>query len=165
MSIKGYVWVFGADIDTDQIYPGKYLPITDKDEMARHAMEGAEGGEEFIKNVKQGDFLVAGKNFGCGSSREHAAIALKGIGITVIIARSFARIFRRNAVNTGLVLLESDEIGILKQGNMIEVDPLVGTITDSNRTIVIHARTVSILEMQIMEAGGLLSFLKAKYKR
>ncbi|MBN2620264.1 3-isopropylmalate dehydratase [candidate division WOR-3 bacterium] len=163
--MKGRVWVFGDDIDTDQIYPGKYLPITDKNEMACHAMEGAEGGEEFIAHVKQNDLLVAGRNFGCGSSREHAAIALKGIGISVVIAQSFARIFRRNAVNTGLFLLESDEIGLLKKGDMIEVDPVGGTITESENKTVLHAQTVSALEMQIMEAGGLLSFLKTRYNK
>ena len=105
MIIKGKVWCFGDDVDTDQIYPGKYLPITDKQEMALHAMEGAPGGEEFIENVEPGDIIVAGRNFGCGSSREHAIVAIHGIGISLVIARSFARIFHRNAVNTGLPIL------------------------------------------------------------
>lgn len=165
MSITGTVWVFGDDVDTDQIYPGKYLPITDKAAMARHAMEGAEGGEEFIREVRPGDFLVAGKNFGCGSSREHAAVALKGIGIAAVIARSFARIFRRNAVNTGLWILEFDESRLLKNRSVIEIDPRTGTVTDKESKAVLQARTVSVLEMQIMEAGGLLSFLKSERQR
>jgi 3-isopropylmalate/(R)-2-methylmalate dehydratase small subunit len=160
MMIKGRVWVFGDDIDTDQIYPGKYLPLTDKSEMACHAMEGALQGEDFIQQVQTGDVLVAGKNFGCGSSREHAAVALQGIGVSVVVARSFARIFRRNAVNIGLPILQLDDISTLKKGNTIEVDLDTGKIKDLTSNTILQARTVSQLEMQIMDAGGLLSFLK-----
>jgi 3-isopropylmalate/(R)-2-methylmalate dehydratase small subunit len=160
MILKGKIWIFGDDIDTDQIYPGKYLPITDKKEMARHAMEGADGGGEFLEYVQTGDMVVAGKNFGCGSSREHAPVALRGAGISAVIARSFARIFRRNAVNTGLPILELDDIEHLGKGDIIEVDTHTGSIRDSKGKVIGHARTVSDLEMAIMEAGGLLRYLK-----
>jgi len=160
MVIKGKVWLFGEDIDTDQIYPGKYLPITDKEEMARHAMEGAEGGRGFISHVKAGDVLVAGKNFGCGSSREHAVVALKGIGISVVIARSFARIFRRNAVNIGMPILQFDGADNLHQGDVVEIHLATGEVVDVAHNTTYRAKTVSELEMSIMKAGGLLPFLK-----
>ncbi len=160
MILKGRVWIFGHDVDTDQIYPGKYLPITDKAEMARHAMEGTDRGEEFIAAARQGDIIVAGKNFGCGSSREHAAVAIKGIGIPVVIARSFARIFHRNCVNTGLSILLFDEPERLADGDIVEVDTVSGMIHDVTRNETFNARTLSSLEREIMEAGGLLEYLK-----
>jgi 3-isopropylmalate/(R)-2-methylmalate dehydratase small subunit len=160
MSIRGIVWRFGDDIDTDQIYPGKYLPITDKKEMARHAMEGTEGGDEFIKNVKQGDIIVAGKNFGCGSSREHATVAIKGIGVSVVIAKSFARIFRRNAVNTGLAILILKALEHIEQGSELEVNLETGEIKNVTKGVSYKGEPVSSLEMEIMKAGGLLEYLK-----
>jgi 3-isopropylmalate/(R)-2-methylmalate dehydratase small subunit len=160
MTLQGAVWLFGDDIDTDQIYPGKYLPLTDKEEMARHAMEGAEGGIIFIEKVQPGDVLVAGKNFGCGSSREHAVVTLKGIGVSVVIARSFARIFRRNAVNIGLPILQCDTVDTLQNGDRIEVDIDTGSIRNMKTNGVLRAITVSELEKSIMSAGGLLEYLK-----
>ena len=160
MGMQGNVWVFGDDIDTDQIYPGKYLPLTDKQEMARHAMEGVEGGLSFIERVRPGDILVAGKNFGCGSSREHAVVALKGIGVCVVVARSFARIFRRNAVNIGLPILQSDAIDSLQNGDRVEIELDTGIIRNMKSGTEIQAHTVSALEMSIMRAGGLLPYLK-----
>lgn len=160
MIIKGRVWCFGADIDTDQIYPGKYLPITDKQEMARHAMEGAPGGEEFKSNVKQGDIIVAGKNFGCGSSREHATVAIHGIGVSLVIARSFARIFHRNAVNTGLPIIVFDEIEGIKQGDKLEVNIETGKLSNLSQNKVFQGIPITSLEMEIMKAGGLLDYLK-----
>jgi 3-isopropylmalate/(R)-2-methylmalate dehydratase small subunit len=160
MGIQGNVWVFGDDVDTDQIYPGKYLPLTDKAEMARHAMEGAEGGMAFIERVQPGDILVAGKNFGCGSSREHAVVALQGIGVRVVIARSFARIFRRNAVNIGLPILQTDAIERFQDGDCVEIDLDTGTVRNTQSHMEIKAATVSKLEMSIMKAGGLLLYLK-----
>lgn len=159
MKVQGRVWRFGDDIDTDQIYPGKYLPLTDKKEMAQHAMEGAEGGSEFLKTVKTGDILVAGKNFGCGSSREHATVAIKGIGVSVVIAKSFARIFRRNAVNTGLpILVLEDDID---ENDMLDVNTEDGEIIDKTNGRTYRATPVSQLEFEIMKAGGLLNYLKA----
>lgn len=162
MIIKGKVWCFGDDIDTDQIYPGKYLPITDKQEMALHAMEGAPGGEEFIENVEPGDIIVAGKNFGCGSSREHATVAIHGIGVSLVIARSFARIFHRNAVNTGLPILLFDGIGEIKQGDRLEVNIENGRISNLSQNKVYQGIAITPLEMKIMKAGGLLDYLKEK---
>ena len=161
MIIKGRTWKFGDDIDTDQIYPGKYLPLTDKKEMARHAMEGAERGEAFIKNVKSGDVLVAGKNFGCGSSREHAATAIRGVGISVVIAESFARIFHRNCVNTALVALESKHAKEINDGDMLEIDMARGEIKNLTQNRTYKAEPMSPLEMEIMNAGGLLKYLSA----
>jgi 3-isopropylmalate/(R)-2-methylmalate dehydratase small subunit len=160
MIVKGRVWRFGDDVDTDQIYPGKYLPLTDKSEMARHAMEGTDRGEEFIKNVKAGDVIVAGKNFGCGSSREHAPVAITGIGVSVVIAQSFARIFHRNCVNTGLPILLLDDPNRLSDGDMVEVDITKGMIDNKTREEECVARTLSTLELEIMQAGGLFAYLK-----
>lgn len=158
MKVQGRVWRFGDDIDTDQIYPGKYLPLTDKKEMAQHAMEGAEGGSKFLKKMKTGDILVAGRNFGCGSSREHAAVAIKGIGVSVVIAKSFARIFRRNAVNTGLpILVLADDID---ENDLLEVNTANGEITNKTKGKTYKATPVSQLEFKIMKAGGLLNYLK-----
>lgn len=162
MIIKGKVWCFGDDIDTDQIYPGKYLPITDKQEMTLHAMEGAPGGEEFMNNVKPGDIVVAGKNFGCGSSREHAIVAIHGIGVSLVIARSFARIFHRNAVNTGLPIILFDGTGEIKQGDRLEVNIENGRISNLSQNKVYQGIAITPLEMEIMKAGGLLDYLKKK---
>jgi 3-isopropylmalate/(R)-2-methylmalate dehydratase small subunit len=160
MIVQGRVWKFGDDIDTDQIYPGKYLPLTDKSEMARHAMEGTDRGDEFIKNVSRGDMIVAGKNFGCGSSREHAPVAIKGAGVSVVIAESFARIFHRNCVNTGLPILLLENPGRISDGDMLEVDIAQGNIRNKTRNEKLVARTLSSLELEIMHAGGLLAYLK-----
>jgi 3-isopropylmalate/(R)-2-methylmalate dehydratase small subunit len=160
MMFKGRVWKVGDDVDTDQIYPGKYLPITDKSEMARHAMEGTEIGEEFLKHVQQGDIIVAGRNFGCGSSREHAPVAIRGAGVSVVIAESFARIFRRNCVNTGLPILILEGTGVLDSGDLLEIDVTNGTIRNRTKNGELHAKTLSKLEIEIMQAGGLLTYLK-----
>ncbi len=157
---KGRVWKFGDDIDTDQIYPGKYLPLTDKKEMALHAMEGTELGDEFIKNVKDGDIIVAGKNFGCGSSREHAPVAINGAGVSMIIAVSFARIFHRNCVNTGLPILIVESTAGLNKGDTLSVDVMTGKIANETTSESFSAATLSALEQEIMRAGGLLSYLK-----
>ena len=160
MVIKGRAWKFGNDIDTDQIYPGKYLPLTDKNEIAEHAMEGTERGEGFIKNVKPGDLIIAGKNFGCGSSREHAAIAIRGAGISVVIAESFARIFHRNCVNTSMPILELKEVSAISDGDILEVDFDNGEIRNLSKDQRYRAVRLSELEREIMNAGGLLKFLK-----
>jgi 3-isopropylmalate/(R)-2-methylmalate dehydratase small subunit len=160
MMLKGKVWKFGDDIDTDQIYPGKYLPLTDKEEMACHAMEGTEKGAAFLKEVARGDIVVAGENFGCGSSREHAPVAIKGIGISVVIAESFARIFHRNCVNTGLPILVLASTAGLNDGDVLEVDITNGRISNISTGESLQAETLSSLELEIMAAGGLLSYLK-----
>jgi 3-isopropylmalate/(R)-2-methylmalate dehydratase small subunit len=160
MIAKGRAWRFGDDIDTDQIYPGKYLPLTDKAAMASHAMEGTDRGEEFISKVSAGDVIVAGKNFGCGSSREHAPVAIKGSGVSVVIAESFARIFHRNCVNTGLPILILANAEELHDEDRLEVDISTGSIKNETRGIELKARTLSPLELDIMESGGLLEYLK-----
>ncbi len=157
----GRVWLFGDDIDTDQIYPGKYLPLTDKSEMARHAMEGTDRGEEFLRNVKPGDIIVAGKNFGCGSSREHAAIAIKGAGINIVIAESFARIYHRNCINTALPILELKEAKEINQGDILEVNVETGEIRNLTQNKTYRAEPISQLEKDIINAGGLLKYLKS----
>jgi 3-isopropylmalate/(R)-2-methylmalate dehydratase small subunit len=158
--IKGRVWRFGNDIDTDQIYPGKYLPITDKKEMARHAMEGTEIGERFRDSVRDGDIIVAGTNFGCGSSREHATVAIKGCGIAVIIAQSFASIFRRNCVNIGLPILQLNDAAEICDGDIVEVNLENAEIRNVTQNKQYRAMPVSQLEREIMNAGGLLAYLK-----
>lgn len=160
MKVKGHAWKFGDDIDTDQIYPGKYLPLTDKHEMARHAMEGAEGGDNFLKQVKGGDIIVAGKNFGCGSSREHAPIAIKGKGVSLVIAQSFARIFRRNSINIGLPILELDSVDQIQENDLLSIDVATGEVKNITQNKQYDATPVSSLEMEIMNAGGLLQYLK-----
>jgi 3-isopropylmalate/(R)-2-methylmalate dehydratase small subunit len=152
--------LFGDDIDTDQIYPGKYLPLTDKNEMARHAMEGTNRGSEFLMGVKPGDILVAGRNFGCGSSREHAAIAIRGAGISVVVAVSLARIFHRNCVNTALPALESEHAPDIRDGDVLEIDIARGEIKNKTRGTVLKTDPISDLEREIIGTGGLLKYLK-----
>ncbi len=166
MRLKGKVWKFGDDIDTDQIYPGKYLPLTDKEEMAEHAMEGVPGYESFSKMIKKGDLIVGGKNFGCGSSREHAPIAIEYAGIDLIIAKSFARIFYRNCVNIGFPILEAEEKDIddIDDGDELEIDLESGEIKNLTKIKTIKGKALSGLEMEIMNAGGLLEYLKEKEK-
>ena len=119
--IKGRVWKFGDNVDTDAILPARYLIYTDPEELAKYAMTGID--EEFPKKVNKGDIIVAGRNFGCGSSREHAPIGLKALGISLVIAESFARIFYRNAINIGLPLMECKGISKkVDEGDILEVD-------------------------------------------
>lgn len=158
--IRGRVWCFGDDIDTDQIYPGKYLPLTNKSEMAKHAMEGTNRGEEFVKNVKPGDIILAGKNFGCGSSREHAAVAIRGAGVALVIAQSFARIFHRNCINTALPVLELNEANEIGDGDILEVNIGTGAIRNITQNKIYKAEPISELEREILKAGGLLQYLK-----
>jgi len=160
-TFTGRVWKFSDDIDTDQIYPGKYLPLTDKAEMAKHAMEGTDRGEEFLKNVRPGDIIVAGKNFGCGSSREHAAIAIKGAGVSIVIAESFARIFHRNCINTALPILKLKEAKEINQGDILEVNIETGEIKNLTQNKTYRAEPISQLEKEIINAGGLLKYLKS----
>src|SRR3989338_8325122 len=121
MRLKGKAWKFGADIDTDQIIPARYLNTSDPKELAKHCMEDAD--PEFVKKMKPGDIIVADKNFGCGSSREHAPIAIKTAGISCVIAKSFARIFYRNSFNMGLPIVECPEaVDAIKEGDEVEVD-------------------------------------------
>jgi len=160
MKLKGRVWKFGDNIDTDQIFPGAYLTLTDVEEMGKHAMEGVPGKEDFAKRVNKGDIIVAGKNFGCGSSREQAPIAIKGCGISLVIAKSFARIFYRNAVNIGLPIMECKDVDMIDEGDTLEVDLENGEIRDIEKNITLRGSPVTSLEFEIMKAGGLISYLK-----
>jgi len=150
--ISGRIWKLGDNIDTDVIYPGKYLPIIVAEEMALHALEGYD--PQFPKKIQKGDIIVAGKNFGCGSSREQAATCLKTAGITAIIAKSYSRIFFRNAVNQGLPLLTSNLADFVNQGDTITIDFLQGKITHPQGEIQFPPLPDSV--MDILREGGLI---------
>ncbi len=156
---KGKAWKFDDDIDTDQIFPGKYLPLTDKVEMGKVAMSGVEGFEDFSERISKGDILLAGANFGCGSSREHAVVTLEYAGISVVVAKSFARIFYRNAVNLGYPILESDAVDRAGQNDDLEVDADAGVIKNLTTGEVYSCTTLSGLEREISAAGGLIPYL------
>ena len=158
--MKGTAWKFGNDIDTDIIVPGRYLIYTDEERLSQHCMEGLDA--DFNNKCKKGDFIVAGTNFGCGSSREHAPIALKGVGVSAVIAESFARIFYRNATNVGVPLLEAPGITeIIEDGDEIEVDMDEGTITASNGEK-IEFKKLPPFMLEILNQGGLIEYLKNK---
>jgi len=155
MKIKGRVWKFGEDINTDVIIPARYLNTSDPAELAKHCMEDAD--PDFSKKIKPGDIIVAGKNFGCGSSREHAPIALKASGIGCVIAPSFARIFYRNAFNMGLPIFECDEtISTLKEGDEVEVDADTGEIRDLTTGDVFRAQPIPLFMQELISDGGLI---------
>ena len=156
--IKGRAWNYGDDINTDFILPGIYLELTDTVEMGKHAMEGID--PEFTKKVKPGDVMIGGRNFGLGSSREHAPIALKNSGISVVIAEGFARIFYRNAVNLGLPALECPNISKeIKTGDIVEVDLVNGLIFVNNEKE-LEFIPVPEFMMKILNAGGLREYIK-----
>src|SRR5512141_2243277 len=132
MAYKGKAHRFGDDINTDEIIPARYLNTTNKADLARHCMEDAD--KAFAKDVKPGDMIVAGKNFGCGSSREHAPISIKAAGVSCVIAESFARIFFRDCINIGLPIIESREAsGKIKNGDFLEVDTVSGVVKNITR--------------------------------
>ncbi|WP_406671422.1 3-isopropylmalate dehydratase small subunit [Methanolobus sp. ZRKC4] len=149
--IKGKAWVFGNDIDTDVIIPGKYLRTTDMQVFADHAMEGID--PDFSKKVQKGDIIVAGENFGCGSSREQAPLALKHAGVSCVVAKYFARIFFRNAINVGLPLIEVDVE--CQEGDEIEVGLLEGTVKVNGKTLKGNKLPDFLLEM--LTNGGLVA--------
>lgn len=157
--MKGKVWKFGDDIDTDIIIPGRYLILRGEDELAEHAMEGLD--PEFPKKVSKGDVIVAGKNFGCGSSREHAPVALKGAGISVVVAESFARIFYRNAINVGLPLLEAKDISKkVSEGDEVDIDMDKGILKDLNTSEEFEVKGLPEFMLEILNRGGLIPYLK-----
>lgn len=161
--IRGKVWTFGDDIDTDAIIPARYLTTTDMTELAAHCMEDAD--PSFPQKVSPGDLIVAGKNFGCGSSREHAPLAIKGAGISCVIAESFARIFYRNAINIGLPILESGEAAAaLQEGEVVEVDLKNGVIQDSSGRSYTAVPFPPFMQ-EIMAHGGLINYVREKVKQ
>jgi len=161
MLLKGRVWKFGNDVDTDAIIPARYLNTSDPVELAKHVMEDAD--REFSNKVKPGDILVAGKNFGCGSSREHAPIAIKAAGIQAVIAKSFARIFYRNAFNIGLPIFESSEASEkIRAGDEIEVDADQGTIRNRTTDEGYKANPIPSFMQELIAAGGLVEWTRRK---
>jgi 3-isopropylmalate dehydratase small subunit len=163
MTIRGRAWKFGDDIDTDIIIPARYLTTADPAELASHCMEPVS--PDFPKQVRPGDLVVGGKNFGCGSSREHAPIALKGCGVAAVIAPTFARIFYRNAFNVGLPAIESAEAAAsIQQGDEVEVDLTGGTIRNLTRGEVYAFLPIPAFMMELVTAGGLIAWLKNQKK-
>ena len=161
MKYKGAAFKYGRDINTDDIIAAKYLVSWDKAELGRNCMETID--PDFIKRVKPGDFLVAGENFGCGSSREHAPMAIEGAGVSAVIAKSFARIFYRNAMNTGLPLLESEAaVDGISAGDTIEVDTDTGTITNVTTGQTFAAKPYPPFMQELIKAGGLINYIKGR---
>jgi 3-isopropylmalate/(R)-2-methylmalate dehydratase small subunit len=162
--LKGKVHKYGANVDTDAIIPARYLNLSEPAELAEHCMEDIDA--DFLKRVKPRDIMVATTNFGCGSSREHAPLALKASGISCIIAKSFARIFFRNAINIGLPLLESEEApDKIKAGNTVEVDLSTGTIKNLTNDKVFQAKPYPDFMAGIISAGGLIEYTKKRLAR
>lgn len=159
----GKAWKFGDDIDTDLIIPGKYLVFNEPEELAKHAFENIR--KDFSSKVKKGDFIVAGRNFGCGSSREHAVLALKGLGINAVIAKSFARIFFRNAINTGLLVIECSETDKISEGDEIELDLKNGEILNITKGERYKIKQLPEFLLKIVESGGLINYCKTVMRR
>lgn len=158
MEAKGRVFKYGDNVDTDVIIPARYLNTSDPAELAAHCMEDIDA--DFVKNVKQGDIIAAGKNFGCGSSREHAPLVIKTCGVGCVIAKSFARIFYRNAINIGLPILECEEAADdAEQGDMISVDFDNGVITNITKSKTYKAEPFPPFIQNIIKKGGLLASL------
>ncbi len=161
MRFEGTAHRYGRDVDTDVIIPARYLNSSDPKELAKHCMEDLD--VEFVSKARPGDVLVAEENFGCGSSREHAPIAIKEAGISVVIASSFARIFYRNAINTGLPIMESPEaVAAIRDGDRVAVDADSGTITDLTTGDVFTAQPFPPFIRGIIERGGLIAAVKKK---
>jgi 3-isopropylmalate/(R)-2-methylmalate dehydratase small subunit len=164
MIFKGKVWKFGDNIDTDAIIPARYLNTSDPRELATHCMEDAD--PDFIKKMKAGDIILGGENFGCGSSREHAPIAIKAAGISCVIAKSFARIFYRNSFNMGLPIFESKEfVDSIEQGEEITVDSAQGTIitAHSNKSFTINS--IPPFMEKLIADGGLMRHIAGKREK
>ncbi|MHB8172084.1 MAG: 3-isopropylmalate dehydratase small subunit [Thermincolia bacterium] len=164
MEFQGRTWKFGADVDTDAIIPARYLNTSDPAELAKHVMEDAD--PEFPNKVKEGDIIVAEKNFGCGSSREHAPICIKAAGVSCVIAKSFARIFYRNAINIGLPIFESVEAGEkIQEGDVVKVDVNTGLITNVTRNEQYQATPFPAFMQQLINAGGLINYVREKVNK
>ena len=158
MKLSGKAWKFGTDVDTDAIIPARYLNTSDPQELAKHCMEDAD--PEFAQNVSPGDIIVAERNFGCGSSREHAPIAIKAAGVSCVIASSFARIFYRNAFNMGLPILESPKGSAdIVTGDLLEIDLSTGTIVNKSRNLTYTAQPVPVFMQELVAVGGLIPYV------
>lgn len=159
--IRGSIHKFGDNIDTDVIIPARYLTTTDPDELAKHCMETID--PDFVNRVHPGDVIVAGENFGSGSSREHAPIAIKAAGISGVVAKTFARIFYRNAINVGLPIVECPEIvDQTEEGDEVEIDLADGRVANLTRGAEAQAQPFPDFMRQLLESGGLVPYLRAK---
>ena len=161
-NIDGKVWTFGKDIDTDLIIAARYLNTSVPEELAKHVMEDAD--PEFVNNMQIGDVIVAGENFGCGSSREHAPIALKAAGVAAIIAPTFARIFYRNAFNMGLPIFELPQSAEIQEGDEISIDMNAGTITNKSTDKSYAFTPIPAFMQELIDAGGLMNFAQNEIK-
>ena len=161
MKLEGTVFKYGDNVDTDVIIPARYLNSSDPKELASHCMEDID--KEFISKVKSGDIIVAAKNFGCGSSREHAPIAIKAAGVSIVIAETFARIFYRNAINIGLPIMEcSDAAREIQPGDKVEVDLDSGVVTDVTLGKTWKGQAFPPFMQNIISAGGLIPYINSK---
>lgn len=161
---KGRAYKFGNDINTDEIIPARYLNTTDKKDLAKHCMEDAD--KNFAKNVRPGDVIVAGKNFGCGSSREHAPVAIKAAGVSCVIAESFARIFFRNCINIGLPIVESQAASKgIRGGDILNVDTASGLVKNITKKERYRIEKYPPFMQRIIRAGGLMSSISESKKR
>ncbi len=161
MIYQGKAWKFGDDIDTDAIIPARYLNTSDPRELAKHCMEDAD--PEFMQKMQAGDIIVADKNFGCGSSREHAPIAIKAAGISCVVAGTFARIFYRNSFNTGLPILESvDAAEGIKTGDELRIDSATGRIENLTTGKAYQAKPIPPFMQELVDDGGLMAHISKK---
>jgi len=161
VKLIGKAWKFGDDVNTDEIVPARYLNVSDALELASHCMEDID--PDFMKKISKGDIIVADKNFGCGSSREHAPLAIKTAGISCVIAESFARIFYRNSINIGLPILECEEAASkISEGDQIEIDLSSGIITNLTKKETYKAQPFPEFMQKIISAGGLMNYVMTK---
>ncbi|RJP55491.1 MAG: 3-isopropylmalate dehydratase small subunit [Deltaproteobacteria bacterium] len=161
MRFKGRVWKFGSDVDTDAIIPARYLNTSDPEELAKHCMEDAD--LSFAESVKQGDIIFAGKNFGCGSSREHAPIAIKAAGISCVVAKSFARIFYRNSFNMALPIMECPEaVDVAEAGDEVEIDLDRGEIINHTKQKTFSCQPIPPFMQELVQSGGLMGYVTKK---
>ena len=159
--LEGKAFVYGKNVDTDQIYPAPLLTITDADKVGEHAMEGVD--PNFVRECRPGDIIVASTNFGCGSSREHAAVTLKAAGVGAVLAESFGRIFYRNAINIGLPVLEiGTDVEKIEAGDELDVDMAKGEIKIVNKNITIKTKPLPEFIQKIADCGGLINYLKGE---
>ena len=161
MKLHGKVHKYWANVDTDVIIPSPYLTLTDPAELAKHCMEGID--PDFVAKVQAGDMIVAGTNFGCGSSREHAPICIKAAGVSCVIAASFARIFYRNAINIGLPILECEEAAQASEaGDILEVELSTGEIVNTTKGLTFKAKPYPEFMLELVSAGGLVEYTKRR---
>ncbi|SJZ34588.1 3-isopropylmalate dehydratase small subunit [Selenihalanaerobacter shriftii] len=164
MKLKGQTWKYGDDIDTDVIIPARYLNTSDPSELAKYCLEDLD--EDFVDKMTEGDVIVAEKNFGCGSSREHAPLAIKASGVSCVIAKSFARIFYRNSINIGLPILESeDAVEGIEEGDQVEVEVESGEIKNLTKDEVYQAEPFPEFMQEIIESGGLIKYVAKKVEK